>query len=340
MINFPLPVLTALLCCLIAIFVWQLNLGIKRVSNTFAWMFILCAIEAFLVALRFGYGIEDFIWLQRMLPLLLGPMIFLGFYAATVDAKTYARMMGFHLLVPILLLTGFWLFKVQMHELDWLISASYLIYAYWLFQLWKKGPDALSFVRVDITQSLSNWMLRGLMLLAFVLVMDTAIALDFILNKGQHVPQLISYGSVPLIILLIAALIALPSIVTRSKSTSIKQLALTSQDEAIQLRFDAMMSDEEMFLDPYLSVQRIAKRLHMPARDVSGTINRTRGMNVSQYVNTYRVAHAAQILTTSNESVIKVAEQSGFLTRSNFYREFQRIHNKSPNEYRKEHAEN
>ena len=337
MINFPLPVLTALLCCVIAIFVWRLNLGIKRVSNTFAWLFILCAIEAFLVALRFGYAIEDFIWLQRMLPLLLGPMIFLGFYAATIDAKNFARMMAFQLLAPILILAEFWLFKVQMHELDWVISASYLIYAFLLFRLWQKGPDALSFVRVDITQRLSNWMLRGLMLLAFVLVMDTTIALDFILNKGQHVPQLISYGSVPLIVLLAAALIALPSIVTRSKPAGDKQVALTSQDQAILQRFDTMMKDDEMFLDPYLSVQRIAKRLHVPARDVSSTINRTKAMNVSQYVNTYRVAHAAQILIGGKDSVIKVAELSGFLTRSNFYREFQRIHGMSPNEYRKEH---
>lgn len=336
MINFPLPVLTALLCCVIAIFVWRLNLGIKRVSNTFAWLFILCAAEAFLVALRFGYGAEQFIWLQRILPLLLGPMIYLGFYAATVEAKTFTRSMAFHLSAPIFILAIFWIFSVHMHELDWVISASYILYALLLLKLWRKGPDALSFVRVDITQSLSNWMLRGLMLIVFVLVLDTAIALDFVLNKGANVPQLISYGSVPLIILLIAALIALPTMVSRSNN-AVKPFSTTPANSDIQQRFDAMMRDEEIYLDPYLSLQRIAKRLHVPAREVSSAINRAKGMNVSQYVNTYRVAYAAQNLISGNDSVVKVAERSGFLTRSNFYREFQRIHGKSPNEYRKEH---
>ena len=224
-----------------------------------------------------------------------------------------------------------------MHELDWVISASYVIYAFLLFKLWRRGPDALSFVRVDITQSLSNWMLRGLMLIVFLLVLDTAIALDFVLNKGAHVPQLISYGSVPLIILLIAALIALPTLVSRSNNNPAKAAPTAPANSDIQLRFDGMMRDEEIYLDPYLSLQRIAKRLHVPAREVSHAINRAKGMNVSQYVNTYRVAHAAQILVSSNDSVVKVAEQSGFLTRSNFYREFQRIHGKSPNEYRKAH---
>ncbi|MEP2947464.1 MAG: AraC family transcriptional regulator [Lentilitoribacter sp.] len=337
MINFPLPVLTALLCCVIAIFVWRLNLGIKRVSNTFAWLFVLCSAEAFLVALRFGYGVEQFIWLQRILPLLLGPMIYLGFYAATVEARTFARAMVFHLSVPIFILAIFWIFSVHMHELDWVISASYVLYAFLLFKLWRKGPDALSFVRVDITQSLSNWMLRGLMLIVFVLVLDTAIALDFVLNKGAHVPQLISYGSVPLIILLVAALIALPTLVSRSNNNSAKPSPTAPANSDIQQRFDAMMRDEEIYLDPYLSLQRIAKRLHVPAREVSNAINRAKGMNVSQYVNTFRVAYAAQILISGNDSVVKVAERSGFLTRSNFYREFQRIHGKSPNEYRKEH---
>lgn len=338
MINFPLPVLTALLCCIIAIFVWRLNLGVKRVSITFASLFVLCAVEAFLVALRFGYGIEIFTPVQRILPLLLGPMIYLGFYAATLDAKIYMRAMFIHLSIPLIIFAIFWLFMVQLHELDWVISASYLAYAFLLFRLWQKGPDALCFVRVDITQSLSNWMLRGLMLLVFVLLLDTAIALDFILNKGVHVPQIISYGSVPLIVLLIAALTALPSMVTRSEEVAISQQSSKAADEEIQIRFDAMMNDDEMFLDPYLSVQRIAKRLHVPARDVSSTINRAKGVNVSQYVNSFRVAHAVQILINSNESVMKIAEQSGFLTRSNFYREFQRIHGKSPIEYRKENS--
>ena len=38
-----------------------------------------------------------------------------------------------------------------------------------------------------------------------------------------------------------------------------------------------------------------------------------------------------------NDSVTKIAAESGFLTRSNFYREFQRVYDQSPTEYRKTH---
>ena len=335
MISFPLPVLTALLCCLIAIFVWRLDLGVRRVSNVFAVLFLLCATEAFLVALRFGYGIETLTPLQRILPLLLGPMIYLGFYSAASALKPFLKDMTFHLLIPILVFAPLSLFPSHIHQLDWVISISYLVYTFLLFRLWQKGPDALSFVRVDITQNLSNWILRSIMFLVFVLVLDSVIALDFIFYQGVHVPQLISYGSVPLIMLLLAAIMLLPQLTEHKKRILQPAAETNSDDQQVKAQFDTIMIDEELYLDPYLSVQRIAKRLHIPARDVSGSINRITTMNVSQYVNKFRVTHAERLLINSKDSVINIAEKSGFLTRSNFYREFQRLHGMSPNESRK-----
>jgi AraC-like DNA-binding protein len=89
-----------------------------------------------------------------------------------------------------------------------------------------------------------------------------------------------------------------------------------------------------LFLEADLTVQRLARRLHLPARSLSAAINRTQGSNMSQYVNTFRLAHAARLLVESKDSVTRIAEQSGFMTRSNFYREFQRVYGQSPKEYR------
>lgn len=288
------------------------------------------------MALRFGYGIESLTPLQRILPLLLGPMIYLGFYAASTALKPFLKVTAIHLSVPVVVLALLWLSQTHIYKLDWVISISYLIYTVLLFRFWRKGPDDLGFVRVDVTQNLSNWILRSIMLLVFVLVLDSLIAFDFVLYQGAHVPQLISYGSIPLILLLLAAIMLLPQMAERSKITMKAGVGSKSEDHQIKTRFDAIMAQEELYLDPYLSVQRIAKRLHIPARDVSGAINRMAAMNVSQYINKFRVAHAEQLLINSKASVINIAEKSGFLTRSNFYREFQRIHGKSPNEYRKE----
>jgi len=87
-------------------------------------------------------------------------------------------------------------------------------------------------------------------------------------------------------------------------------------------------------LDPELSVQRLAKRMHLPVRSLSAAINQSQGMNVSQYVNSFRLEHAAGLLRDSSDSVIEIMSASGFLTRSNFYREFQRVYGQTPSEFR------
>ncbi|MEM8539331.1 MAG: AraC family transcriptional regulator [Pseudomonadota bacterium] len=72
----------------------------------------------------------------------------------------------------------------------------------------------------------------------------------------------------------------------------------------------------------------------VPTRSLSAAVNRTRGMNLSQYVNQFRLAHAARLLTDTDESVTAISLGSGFMARSNFYREFQRVYKQSPIEYR------
>lgn len=334
LVNFPLPMLTALLCGLLALLVGRLDLGTARAGALFSTLFGLCAVESLLVGLRFGYGIEALIPLQRALPLYLGPIMYLGFVALTVGKRDFARVVGIHLSAPLVAIALFWLLVDDLRHLDWLISASYLFYIGALFLLWRKGPDALILARIDVTRSLSGWMLRGIGLLVFILLLDSAIALDFAVNRGANASTLISYGTVPLIIAMLAVLITIPPLLARPPAPARPVPVSDAQDIGIEASVRALMEDSKLFLDPDLTVQRLAKRLHVPARSLSGAINRVRGLNVSQYVNEFRLAHAADLLVRSDESVAKIAEQSGFLTRSNFYREFQRVHTMSPSAYR------
>ena len=334
LVKFPLPMLTALLFCVIATLVWRLELGVRRATAMFFTLFTLCAVEALLVGLRFGYGIETLMPVQRTLPLLLGPLMYLGFAALTVDVRTFRKAMAYHLAAPLIVLAMFWLFVGDLRALDWVFSASYLFYSVALFLLWRKGPDVLTYARLEMTRSLSNWMLRGIGLLVFILALDTTIALDFALNQGANVAALISYGTAPLIVILLAILVKLPSILPRAgrKACAVSEVDIT--DSETVSRLEQLMLNDQLFLDPNLTVQRLAKRLHLPARNVSAAVNKAEGMNISQYVNEFRLAYAADLLVSGNESVTRIAERSGFMTRSNFYREFQRVYDQSPTEYR------
>lgn len=334
LVSFPLPMLTALLCSVLAILVWRLELGPVRANALFSAFFAVGAVSSYFVALRFGYGFDALIPLQRSLPLFLAPLLYLGFVSMTVEKRDLVRLLLVHLGAPVVALGLIGLLTEDPGVFDWLISISYAVYAFALYRVWRKGPDALIFARVDTTRSLSNWILRGIGFLVFLLVLDTAIALDFALNRGSNAVSLISYGAVPLILLLLAALVTLPLMVSRSRATAQPVPEAGTEDAALEARLRKLMEEHQLFLEADLTVQRLARRLHLPARSLSAAINRTQGSNMSQYVNTFRLAHAARLLVESKDSVTRIAEQSGFMTRSNFYREFQRVYGQSPKEYR------
>lgn len=334
LVSFPLPMATAFLCAVIAVVTTQLDLGARRANGFFAAFFVLSALVSFLVGLRFGYGLDAFVRLQRILPLFLGPMLFLGFASLAYEKRVLAALTFPHLGAPIVLLVILLVVAEDLRHLDAVISASYAVYGLMLYMLWRKGPDALINARVDATRNVSKWLLRGVGFLFFVFVLDSVIAIDFALNQGSNVSKLISFGTVPLLVGLLVTLIALPLVFSHPRVPLQEPLAFDPEDSETVLKLQALMQDHQVFLDPDMSVQRLAKRLSLPARTVSGAINRTQGVNMSQYVNSFRLSHAAQMLVDSDISVSKISEQCGFVARSNFYREFQRVYGMSPRDYR------
>ena len=95
------------------------------------------------------------------------------------------------------------------------------------------------------------------------------------------------------------------------------------------------MDRDALYLDTGLTADRLARRLHLPTRALSEAINQRQGMNLSQYVNGFRLRRAAHLLAQTDLGLAEVMAQSGFLTRSNFYREFQRAYGQTPVGYRR-----
>jgi AraC-like DNA-binding protein len=90
----------------------------------------------------------------------------------------------------------------------------------------------------------------------------------------------------------------------------------------------------ELYFDTGLTIERLAKRMHAPMGSLSVAISQTKGTNVPQYVNGFRLTHAAGLLRESDLSGADIALRSGFLTRSHFYRKFQRSFRQSPVKFR------
>lgn len=337
--TLPLPLLTFLAALGATGFVARLDLGVALSRAFFVAFFVLVSCGTFLVALRFGYGIDSFVPLQRVLPLFAGPLLYLGFWALCVPKAPLMRAALLHMGVPFALAVAMPLVPGGANAADGLILLSYLTYTLLLVLLWRKGEAAFVRVRLEAVQSVRAWALWAALFLAVFLVIDGAIAVSFAFGRAENAFALISLGSVGLAVTMIAIAFTAASRGLVGRSPSIKaqpsQRAEGKSSAAeIEGRARSLLESEKLYLETDLTVERLAKRLHLPTRSLSAAINQQEGINVSQYVNAFRLRHAAQLLAETSLSVTKLVEQSGFLTRSNFYREFQRAYGCSPAAYR------
>ncbi|ABD53649.1 helix-turn-helix domain-containing protein [Jannaschia sp. CCS1] len=324
----PLPLLSLVLATIACGLVWRLDIGQPLARALFTGVFALIGLSTVLTGLRCGYGMEALLVGQRLIPIVVGPLIYLGFLSLTGTAM--ARPLMIHLGIAVFAGAVPQLIPGAQGAYDAVIVVSYLCYAILLVRLWRRGSDALSLAPLHLTRGLRTWMLVAAAMLAVMMAFDTAIAVSFAIGRPEEAEALIGYGSLLSALSLIAAIVAVSS-----RAPPPVPQPVAPRTDTLEQKARTLLEDQRLFLDTDLTLDRLAKRLHVPARALSEVINRTQNMNVSQYVNGFRLSHAAHLLETTDLTVTQVTEQSGFLTRSNFYREFERVFAMSPTAYRK-----
>lgn len=321
----PLPFVTAALALALALRMIFGGFGKRASGHLFAALFFVLAAQAALVGLRFGYRIDGLIGLQRVLPLLTAPLTYLGF-RVLAEPPLGRRGIALHLSA------AFGLVALAMRwpgPVDILIGLSFVSYIVLSARLLAQGPAAFEALALSAVGALRRWLLAAVLLLGFIALMDLAIALDFATAAGTRAPALIGLGSLVLIPALVAAALLWPAAAVAPSTPPSRPAA------ALVERIEALLETTGLYRDPDLSLGRLARRLGQPARDVSEAVNRVKGCNVSQLVNDHRIRAAADALARSTEPVAELMLGVGFRSRSNFYREFRRVHGLSPADFRR-----
>ena len=100
----------------------------------------------------------------------------------------------------------------------------------------------------------------------------------------------------------------------------------------------AAMEREKLYLNPRLTVEKVAVHLALPQRQVSSLIKHRFECNFLEYVNGYRVRQAKDALadpTNRDLSVLDIAVKSGFNSKATFNRFFKKLVGVTPSEYRR-----
>jgi AraC-like DNA-binding protein len=96
---------------------------------------------------------------------------------------------------------------------------------------------------------------------------------------------------------------------------------------------------ERIFRDQNLSLNALAERLELPAHHLSWVINKKIGKTFSDFLNHYRVEDVKKRLADSRDrekTILEIAFDSGFSTKSSFNKTFKALTGKTPRDYRAE----
>lgn len=96
------------------------------------------------------------------------------------------------------------------------------------------------------------------------------------------------------------------------------------------------METDKLYLDPELTVEKLAQHVRLPAKTISFVLNQHVGKSFNAFVNAYRIEAVKQRLNApGNEhlTLAGIAFECGFNSQATFQRAFKQITGQSPTEY-------
>jgi AraC-like DNA-binding protein len=246
---------------------------------------------------------------------------------------------------------------IQRSAVDMALVLVFVGYAVAILLFMRRGADALRLAPFDGADSAYRAILFTAFALLFSAAVDTFVVPDLAWANGEYAVTVVT-GANLVALGIIAIAVASASRSQAPAEPADTRLTSESTDVGIQIenidgdRHDSgdgkddikdattfasvqtMMESRHVYRDVDLNLNRLARKLGIPTRQVSTAINRATGKNVSQYVNEFRISEACSLLTTTEKPVTEIMFEVGFQTKSNFNREFRRVTEMNPVEWR------
>ena len=108
--------------------------------------------------------------------------------------------------------------------------------------------------------------------------------------------------------------------------------------EAHAERLLQILEGDRLYVDPGLTLERLAQAMNVSPRTLSQVLNSRLGKSFSEVVNSYRVQEVKRLLVDPerrDESILDLSLQAGFNSKSTFNEVFKKLTGLTPSEYRR-----
>ncbi len=116
-----------------------------------------------------------------------------------------------------------------------------------------------------------------------------------------------------------------------------KKEILTSNNKYFK-ELELLCKNHQIYRDSTLNREKVAESLGISAGYVSQLVNTVTGDNFTNYINQYRIEAVKKMILDSefdNYSLLAIGLESGFTSKTTFYKSFKKVTGMTPNEYRK-----
>lgn len=325
MLTLPIPLFAALVLAALA-----LRAALR--GTTPPWLLAVIAAAALQGAVISGhlhYGIAWLGLVQPVTAMVIPPLAWLAFQA--VAGRGLRRHDLWHLLPPALAIA---LVLLQPVFVDQAIFAAYLAYGAALLLALTGGGDALERVRLDSGDA-ALWLWRGIGCALIASALTDALIFGLMATGlGAWREGVISLLSATTLLILGGISLSPDAGTATPQAPPPTPPGPTEDDARLVAQMDRILTEKSLYLDPDLTLTRIARVMRVPTKTLSAAVNRVTGENISRHVNRLRIDHACGLLL-SGSGVTVAMFSSGFNTKSNFNREFLRLRGQAPSDWLK-----
>ena len=116
-----------------------------------------------------------------------------------------------------------------------------------------------------------------------------------------------------------------------------KELLSNEHARVLELKLNAIMLDDKLFLNNQLNLAELANHLNTSTHNLSFLLNQKMNTNFNDYINKFRIEHAQAMLKSpsmSHLTVLAIGYESGFSSKSSFYSAFKKLTGKTPFEFK------
>ncbi|MFP8967932.1 helix-turn-helix domain-containing protein [Pokkaliibacter sp. CJK22405] len=341
MLAIPVPFVVSLLLGLLAI---TLYARLQQQATGASLFLGLCAVTTAVVGLRWTLELKLFSLLQPILAAFI-PLAAWYFFASASREQS-------HLSVKHWIMPGYVTFSTLSQPwlalpIDEALTLMYVVYGVALLRIYRQD-NVLMNVSLEHWEGVRKAALFAGAMLVFSAAVDSLISLDFMFNQGKLSVYILTTAHVILLPVLSVAVVIVgintpihdqhdepkPAAIEEEPATTIAMTERRAQE--ITALLDARIRQDNLYLDPELTLSRLSRKLGIPAKQISIAVNQVHQLNISRLINGYRIEHAKRALVTTQDTVTQISMNCGFQTKSNFNREFSRLTGMTPSEYRQQ----